>query len=296
LYAAKWGVDMKVGLIAGQGALPRHVVLGAHAADINICVATISGFADTDAFLNLDRAITSQSFGLAEFGKITRYFSTHACTHICFAGYVKRPNFLTLKPDMKGLRRLPGAIKAAQDGDNALLSYVLNIFEDDGFEIISPQDLCKHLLLPEGHLGAVRMGKAHRDDAQKACEIAREIGRLDIGQGAVVCHGLVLAVEAQEGTDAMLERVSALSPSIRGVNANGSEGRAGVLAKMIKPGQETRVDLPVIGVETVNHAAQAGLAGIVAEGGRAFVIDHDAVINAANTVGMFIAGLPTLKS
>ena len=127
---------------------------------------------------------------------------------------------------------------------------------------------------------------------KKACKVARAIGELDIGQGAIVCRGLVLAVEAQEGTDEMLRRVGRLPQEIRG---NPSE-REGVLAKMVKPGQETRVDLPTIGPETIRLAAAAGLAGIAAEGGQAFVMDKEKVIKMANEAGLFVLGLPAIES
>jgi DUF1009 family protein len=114
--------------------------------------------------------------------------------------------------------------------------------------------------------------------------VARAIGALDIGQGAVCCDGLILAVEAQEGTDAMLRRVAVLPAAIRG----DPEHRRGVLAKVCKPGQETRVDLPTIGPATVRHAAEAGLAGIVGEAGRLLVLDREATIALADDLGLFL--------
>jgi DUF1009 family protein len=111
---------------------------------------------------------------------------------------------------------------------------------------------------------------------------------LDIGQGAVVVRGLVLAVEAQEGTDAMLARCAELPAALRGT----PEAPAGVLAKTPKPIQERRVDLPTIGVATVMAAAQAGLAGIVGETGGLLVVDRGAVIQRADDLGLFIIGVP----
>ena len=274
---------MKIGLIAGGGSLPQSVISGARQSGHAVFTAVLDGHADPEKFTD-NCAIV----GIAEFGKITKLFRKAECTHVCFAGIVKRPDFRKLRPDMKALTRLPGAIKAAKGGDDALLSYILEVFENDGFEIVSPQDLCADLLLPAGHLGNVRMTPAHKDDAEKSCKIASAIGSLDIGQGAVVCRGLVLAVEAQEGTDAMLRRVKALPGEIRGRE----QSREGVLAKMLKPGQESRVDLPTIGPETIRLAAEAGLAGIVAESGCAFIIDRDQVVEAADAAGMFIVGLP----
>jgi DUF1009 family protein len=138
-------------------------------------------------------------------------------------------------------------------------------------------------------LGAVEFQSRHRDDALKACKIAREIGRLDIGQAAIVARGVTLAVEAQEGTDMMLERAGQLDQHLRGSPDN----RSGVLAKLVKPHQDTRVDLPVIGPETVRRAAQVGLAGIVAQAGQAFILERETVIKLADEAGIFIAGIPS---
>jgi DUF1009 family protein len=117
--------------------------------------------------------------------------------------------------------------------------------------------------------------------------VAGEIGRFDIGQGVVVRGGLVLAVEAQEGTDAMLARVAGLPEALRG----GEGDRGGVLVKRAKPIQEERIDLPTLGVATVEGAARAGLAGIAGEAGRTLVVDRAGVIAAADALGLFVYGL-----
>jgi len=181
---------------------------------------------------------------------------------------------------------------AARKGDDALLSYVVETFEKEGFSIVSPQELCASILMPPGNVGNHKMTNEDKDDAQKAMKIALEIGRLDIGQSAIVCKGLVLAVEAQEGTDAMLNRVAELPMTVRG----DTSGRAGVLAKMVKPGQETRVDLPTIGPETIRLADAAGLAGIITEAGKAFILNKAETTEMANQAGIFIVGLPPVDT
>ena len=278
---------MKVGLIAGGGELPNAVIEGCRAAGHEFQVIAL---ANTPVDLPADISVVSHE--AAKLGRITKTLKKSGCTHICFAGKVERPDFTALKPDFKGLRRLPGVLAAARHGDDALLSYLLSSFENDGFEIIAPQDLCAHVLMPEGHLGETVMGPVHRADSEKACRIARQIGALDIGQSAIVCDGLVLAVEAQEGTDAMLERIATLPENIRGTQS----ARRGVIAKMVKPGQETRVDLPAIGKRTIELAELAGLAGIVTEGGKSFVFRREEVAEQADKAGIFIAGLPAAGS
>ena len=113
-----------------------------------------------------------------------------------------------------------------------------------------------------------------------------DLGALDIGQAAVVCRGLVLAVEAAEGTDAMLMRVASLPEALRGT----PDHRKGILVKAVKPHQERRVDLPVIGVKTVELAAAAGISGIAVEGRSALIVNRAAVVEAADRLGLFVYG------
>lgn len=273
---------MRIGLIAGGGRLPQYVKVAAEEAGNLGVVIALDPFVNPTQFLGADR------LRLGQFGKMVKRLKKTDCTHVCFAGVVKRPDFKRLKPDLKAMRHLPGTIRAAGEGDDALMRHVLGLFEQEGFGVISPQEVCEDLMIGEGVIGAVSMSANHREDALKACEIATEIGRLDIGQGAVVARGVTLAVEAQEGTDAMLTRLLALPKALRGT----VDKRVGVLAKLVKPTQDIRVDLPTLGPATVRNADEAGLAGIVVEAGGAFVIDRAETIRLADEAGLFIAGLP----
>jgi len=276
------GDEMKIGLIAGGGGLPLQVAAAAKASDELGAVIALEHFASPPDFPG------GVHLHLGQFGKIIRKLKAANCTHVCFAGIVKRPDFKKVKPDLKAVRHLPKVIQAAARGDDQLLREILSLFENEGFGIISPQDVCADLMIKEGVVGAVSMDESHREDALKACETAAAIGRLDIGQGAVVARGVVLAVEAQEGTDAMLMRLLNLPAELRGT----SNSRTGVLAKLVKPTQDIRVDLPTLGPTTVRYAAEAGLAGIVAEAGGAFIMDREETVRLADEMGVFIAGLP----
>ena len=271
---------MKIGLLAGGGKLPGAVIAAIQEAGDAVYVA--------DLGMSSEHDVEGGKFSLGEFGKITKAFKSAGVTHVCFAGNVTRPDFKKLKPDFKTLLKLPAVIKAARNGDDALLSFVVETFEKEGFAVVAPQELCKSILMPAGNLGEIGLTQNHRDDAEKAMKTALEIGKLDIGQGVVVCRGLVLAVEAQEGTDAMLKRVAELPQEVRG----SVEAPMGVLAKMVKPGQEKRVDLPTIGPKTVRLAKAAGLAGIITEAGNAFVLDREELIAEANAGEFFVTGLP----
>lgn len=273
---------MRLAVIAGRGDLPKSVVAAAQQDGHLNSIIALQGFANPQDYKG------AQSLRIGEFGGIIKYLKQNKISHVCFCGNVDRPDFSSIKPDLKAMFYLPGTMKAAKQGDDALLRHLMGLFEKEGFEVVSPQTVCAPLLMVEGMLGAIKMGEEHREDALAACHIAQSIGALDIGQGAVVAKGVTLAVEAQEGTDAMLMRISALPKALRGT----AEKRSGVLAKMVKPIQDQRVDLPVIGLATIENASAAGLAGIVLEANGAFVLDKEAVIKLADETGIFVLGLP----
>ncbi len=272
----------KLGLIAGAGGLPAEIADHCRQAGRPYYVVRLRGIAD-DATLGHP----GEEVGLAELGKCFKVLHREGCEAVCFAGIVARPDFSALKPDLRGIAALPGVIAAARRGDDALLRRILEEFSKEGFAIEGVHEAVGAMTLPLGLLGGCSPDASHRCDIERALEVARAIGRLDVGQGAVVCDGLVLAVEAQEGTDAMLRRVAELPAALRG-----EPGRTrGVLAKAPKPIQELKVDLPTIGVATLRGAARAGLAGIVGEAGRLLIVDREAVIAAADEYGLFVLGV-----
>ncbi|HQP19682.1 MAG TPA: UDP-2,3-diacylglucosamine diphosphatase LpxI [Phenylobacterium sp.] len=273
----------KLGLIAGGGALP--VEIANHCAEVGrpLFVVRLRGFAGPEL-----EEFPGAEVGLAEVGKCIKVLKQAGCEAVCLVGNVSRPDFKALKPDLRGMAILPGVIKAAKHGDDALLRVVLDEFAKEGFVIEGAHEANGSLTLGIGPLGKVSPKAEHKLDIDRALMVAREIGKLNIGQGAIVCDGLVLAVEAQEGTDAMLRRVAHDIPTaIRGQPG----AYKGVLAKAPKPIQETKIDMPTIGVATIQRAAAAGLAGVVGEAGRLLVLDRDQVIALADELGLFVFGV-----
>jgi UDP-2,3-diacylglucosamine hydrolase len=272
----------KLGIVAGGGGLPVALAERCVRSGRPFHVIRLRGFADQP----LD-VLQGETIGIAEIGKVMASLRSNGCKAVCFAGYVKRPDLAALKPDLRGLAVLPGAIAAARNGDDALMTYLVGVFEQEGFRIEGADDVDQGLTLGAGPMGRLSPSVENEFDIARALEVARLIGSMDIGQGAVVVDGLVLAVEAQEGTDAMLQRCAALPQEVRGH----ATARRGVLAKCPKPMQEMRIDLPTIGVSTVEGVAAAGLAGIVGETGRMLVMDRDGVIAAADRLGVFVVGV-----
>ena len=271
----------KLGLIAGGGALPLSVAARCEAEGRPVFVVRLAGFADP----HLAR-YPGVDAGMAEIGRVLSALKKAGCDAVCFAGVVNRPDFRSLKPDFKGMTLLPGIIAEAAKGDDALLRKILSVFEAEGYAIEGADDILGGETLPTGALGAVQPTPEQLHDLRKALHVAEKAGELDIGQGAVVCDGLVLAVEAQEGTDAMLARVAGLPGDLRGSAAD----RKGALGKAPKPIQDLRVDMPVMGARTVELAAAAGLAGVGGVAGRLILIDQAAIVEAADRLGLFVWG------
>jgi DUF1009 family protein len=206
---------------------------------------------------------------------------------VLLCGRVDRPKFNEMKLDAKGMLLLPKAIAAAKQGDDSLLRFIVGICEDAGLTAISVAQAAPALVTEEGVLGRIEPQAEHRADIEKAFRIVHALGALDVGQAAVMCEGLALAVEAAEGTDAMLSRIPLLRESLRGT----ADRKRGVLVKALKPTQDAKTDMPVVGVETVRKAHAAFLAGIALEAGAALILDKAAVAAEADRLGLFVTGV-----
>ena len=270
-----------LGIIAGGGELPLAVAEAAQAAGRAVFLVALKGCADDGV-----SRFAHEWVSLGEVGKALKLLRAHECGEVLLAGKVARPRFSDLKLDARGVLMLPKVVAAARKGDDALLNCMVAIFEDDGFRAIGVAEAAPVLVAREGTLGRISPSTDNIADIAVAVKVVRAMGSLDIGQAAAVCDGLVLAVEAAEGTDWMIARVGRLPEAIRG-----QPGKPrGVLVKAPKPQQDGKTDLPVIGTDTVRNVAVAGLAGIAVEAGAALIINRAGVIEAADAAGIFVMG------
>ncbi|MEZ5939114.1 MAG: UDP-2,3-diacylglucosamine diphosphatase LpxI [Hyphomonadaceae bacterium] len=268
--------------MAGGGDLPVSVARNAVDLGKRIFVIRLAGFADAEDYRSYDGADVS----IGEIGRLIELLRESGCTDVVFAGIVSRPDFSKLRLDWRGARELPRLVSAASKGDDALLRAVLAIFEAEGFNIVGAESVAPSNLTPAGLLGARSPSEADMIDMRVAARAAAAIGELDIGQGAVSCDGVILALEAQEGTDQMLLRCAAMPEDIRGTPGN----RKGVLVKRPKPIQDNRIDLPTIGARTIENAATAGLSGVALAADQTLILDMPTVVQRANTLGLFLYG------
>ncbi len=272
----------RLGIIAGGGDLPRRLAEFAQNKGQGVYIAALKGFAEADLMKDFGGAEVS----IGEPGRAIDLLRKAGCVDLVFAGTVRRPDLSAIKLDAKGVQMLPKLMGAALKGDDALLRVVLGAFEQAGFRVLGADEVLSDLLAPQGPMGRHAPREQDWADIRRAADVAAAIGALDIGQGAVACNTLILAVEAAEGTDAMLARCALLPASLRGA----FNARRGVLVKRPKPMQERRIDLPTIGVRTVEGASAAGLAGIAVEAGAALLMGREEAIRAADDAGMFIYG------
>lgn len=217
---------------------------------------------------------------MGEAGTGIRHLHEAGCADIVMAGHVRRPTLVSLRPDWRTARffaRL--GFKAL--GDDSLLSSLTKELEDEGFTVIGADDVLPDLRPQVGVLGRCAPDDQARADIARAVEVVSALGALDVGQGAVVQQGIVLGVEAVEGTDALLARCRDLA----------RPGPGGVLVKLCKPGQEKRVDLPTVGPDTLRNAAAAGLRGVAMHANGSILLDREATIAAADEAGLFLVAI-----
>jgi DUF1009 family protein len=272
-----------LGIITCGGELPIAIAEAVRSRGGDVFLLAINGEARPDDVAAFPHGWVS----LGELGKAIKLLRDAGCTDITMAGNIARPRWETIRPDARGVLALPGVVVAATKGDDALLRHLMGMFEKEGFRIVGSAEAAKELLAPEGVIGRRAPLEQDRADIAHGVRVVRAMGALDIGQAAAVCGGLVLAVEAAEGTDAMLDRIVDLPLNVRG----SPEARRGVLVKTPKPHQDRRVDLPVVGVRTVERAAAAGLAGIAVEAGASLIMNRRKVAQAADAADMFVVGL-----
>lgn len=271
----------KLGIIAGRGELPRTLIHACEASGRPYFVLALEDAADEETV-----AATGDNYAwirLGAIGKALELLRKQGVEELVLAGYVNKPKISTLRPDIKGAKLLARIGSQLLVGDNELLSSIAQFLEEEGFRIVGAEDVVRDLVAPEGLIGSQYPDKKSQTDIAFGARIARAIGQLDIGQACIVHNLRVLGVEAVEGTDALIDRCATLK-----------EERGGVLVKVKKPQQERRVDLPTIGVETVQRAAEAGLAGIAIEAGASLIINRRDVQRTADQLGIFVVGFTML--
>ncbi len=265
-----------LGVVAGGGTLPRRLVELCLDSGRGAFVVAIENHTDPATVAGVDHLWVRM--GQSE--KAIRALKDAGVKELVMVGAVKRPSMTELRPDRRTFKFL-AKIGFNALGDDGLLGAVVKGLEEEGFVLRGIDEFLQDLLAGEGCLGRIQPDAAAWRDIRRGTEVVQAMGAADVGQATVIQDGLVLGVEAVEGTDALLARCGPLR----------RQGPGGVLVKLSKPGQERRADLPTIGVKTVEGATAAGLRGIAVEAGGTLVVDSPAVVEAADRAGLFLVGI-----
>ncbi|MDA8250369.1 MAG: UDP-2,3-diacylglucosamine diphosphatase LpxI [Rhodospirillales bacterium] len=265
-----------LGILAGGGPLPGRVAAAAQAAGRAVFLVGLEGHAEPAVLAPFAHGWAR----LGAAGRILGLLRAQNCRDVVLVGPVRRPSLLDLRPDVEGARLLARIGRAAFGGDDGLLAAIVRVLAEEGFRVLGAHEVLTEAVAPRGRFGRHAPDAAALADVTRGVAVARALGAVDVGQGCVVQQGIVLAVEAIEGTDAMLARAAALC----------RPGPGGVLVKLVKPGQERRADLPTIGPATVRAAAAAGLRGVAVEAGGTLLTDRAGLVQAADDAGLFLLG------
>ncbi|RWX48695.1 hypothetical protein VU01_10184 [Candidatus Electrothrix marina] len=263
-----------IGLIAGGGQFPLLFTEAAQERDRSVVAVCHQN--ETQAELE-HHADVSCWVKLGQLGKIIRFFHEQGVCEAVFCGTITKTRmFRDILPDFKGLSLWN---KIDRRLDDAILRAVAGALEKEGIKVLASTCYLDHLFFPKGILGKRKPNQEQLADVRFGWRIAREIGRLDIGQCVVVREGAVLAVEAIEGTDAAIRRGGELS------------GSGAVVVKMKKPGQDFRFDLPATGTKTIETLASVKGSVLAVEAGQSLLFDREAMIAAADRAGIVVVGV-----
>ena len=263
--------DKKIAIVSGGGRLPFLVVNDLHNQGYDIFVVGLKDLCDRT--MNPDLWLR-----LGQVGTALKELKKRNIKQIFFIGAMSVPDFSKLRPDLLTIKIL-AKILLHQNGDDSLLRALIKEIELLGFTYVTPQKLCPSLTFSPGIQTRTKPSKDDLKDIERGIVVSKTIGKLDIGHSVVV-HHRVLAIEAIEGTQRMLKRVIELRKDYK--------KRGGILAKMLKPNQDLRVDIPAIGVDTIKDIINAKLNGIVIDAHNCWAIDKEELIAIANKNKIFI--------
>jgi len=256
---------MKYGLIAGNGKFPFLVLEGAKRAGASLAVAAIREETDPEIEPLADRITW---VGIGQLGKMLRFFKAEGVDKAIMAGQVKHVQiFSRAIPDMRMLKML---LRLPRRNTDALIGAVASELANEGIELIDSTYFLKDQLPQPGTLTKLAPDERERGDIEYGLEIANELGQLDLGQTIVIRDRACVAIEAMEGTDAVIRRAGELV-----------RGRLTVV-KIAKPDQDMRFDVPVVGLPTIESMIESGATCLCLTAGKTLMLDREEMVKLAN--------------
>ncbi|RMG70430.1 MAG: LpxI family protein [Nitrospirae bacterium] len=264
----------KIGIIAGKGSLPLMIASEAKKKGFHVVVIGLEPIADS---INgdFDRVYR---INVGKFGKLINTLKKEGIKEVIMAGKVSKTLLYKSKlvPDMRALKVL---MKLPDRRDDTILQAITDELASEGIRLLETASLTDELFIPEGVLTKRKPTGDERADIEFGFKIAKEIGRLDIGQTVVVKDRAVMAVEAIEGTDEAIKRGGSLAK------------KGAVVVKVAKPQQDMRYDVPVVGLETLRSMKEVNASLLAAEAGKTILVDREEVIEFADKNKICVMGV-----
>lgn len=275
------GETRPLAILCGGGGFPLEVARAAQANGRTPFLVGVVGSSDPaiEAFAHV-------WVHMGQIGKLFGALKERAIADIALVGAMTRPEFADLRFDWGALKRAPELAQLFRGGDNRLLVGIAGIFEREGLRVVGAHEIAPQLLAPLGPIGARAASPEAEADMRVGGALLAALSPFDAGQGVVVANGRVVAIEAAEGTDAMLARVADLRASRR----LRFQGPAGVFVKAPKRGQDLRLDMPAVGPRTIEAAKRAQLQGVALAAGLVLIAERAAFSRAADEAGLFVQG------
>ncbi len=269
----------KLGVIAGNGDLPRLLINHCQRIERPYFILAIEGYTPPELTLGSGHKWVK----MGAIGKAIDILKQESIEEVTLIGSMKRPSLSQIRPDFRGLQLL-AKMGAKAGGDDTLLSLIVEELIKEGFKVVGIHHLLKSLLSgPQGVLTNNKPTRQALKDIERGRQVTKLLGQADVGQAVIVQEGIVLGVEAVEGTDELMARCNKLRASIKGLAKKG-----GVLIKTAKPQQDQRVDLPTIGLKTVKNAFACHLEGIAVESDSTLMVEKEAMVDFCDSHGLFL--------
>jgi DUF1009 family protein len=266
----------KLGIIAGGGALPMRLIQHCRENDIDFMVIAFEGQTDPGILDGTHFMLTR----LGAAGRIIDTLKANNIVDLVLIGALRRPGLQELRPDWRTFRFFT-KVGVRALGDDGLLKALRGELESEGFTLHGVHNFIPALLATDQTYTTQSPKKSDWVNIKRGIEVSQLLGRADIGQSVIIQEGIVIGVEAIEGTDALIQRCATLQ----------RKGRGGVLVKSCKPQQDKDLDLPTVGVQTIHNAVAAGLRGLVVDVGKTLMIDPQDMVAYADAHKFFIMGI-----
>lgn len=271
----------RLGIIAGGGELPSNLIDACEEQNIIPYLICFEGFTDPDLISNYKHLWTR----LGAASQIINFFKDNDVKDIVLIGDIKRPSLANLSPDWKGVQIL-SRIGLRAMGDNSLLGLVKEELQKEGLTVRGIQEFCPSLLIGVGSLGKFNANKLYNSSIDFGVRVSQTVGSMDIGQSVIVQDGVIVGVEAKEGTDELIKRCAPLLDN---------KGKGGILVKTCKPQQDKSLDLPTVGLNTVRAIHDAGMSGMALHAHNVMIPNLKDVADFADKYKIFIVGVDIPK-